>query len=171
MKWMVAMCALVMTGGFAQAEVASGDSTAGGTASSEQQPPSDLLPRVDELPAQPAVARDRIGVAWPAHAGRVYRYHRSRGRAAFSSRRALHRRHHFAGGHRGGRYARRARFERAGFAHHRYHQHQAWSHRSLAHRHRHRRHLVFSPYGPYMAPAAFYGPPVPYYGPAYADPF
>lgn len=162
MKWMVAMCALVVTGGLVQAQVASGDSPPGGITSSEQQPPSDLLPKVDELPPQPAVARGRTGMASIARAGRVSRHRRSRGYYySAGSRRSGH--HHY-------RYVRHARFERGHFAHYRYHPHPARYRHSLAHRHRHRRHFVLSPYGPYMVPAAFYGPPGPYYGPPY-DPF
>jgi hypothetical protein len=167
MKWIAAVCALVVTGGLVQAQLASSDSPPGGSASSEQQPPSDLLPGVTELPQEPAVERGRTGMASTARAGHASRYRRSRRHAAFSSRHALHRRfarqhhrryYHFAGG-------RRSRF-----AHYRYHHRHPASYRhSLAHRHRHRRHLVLSPYdAPYIVPASFYGPPGPYYGPPYA---
>lgn len=165
MKWMVAMCALVVTGGLVQAQVASNDSPPNGNASSEQQPPSDLLPGVTELPQEPAVERGRTGMASIARAGRASRYRRSRRHAAFSSRRTLHHRlarryyhrhYHFAGG------------RRAHFAHYRYHRHPASYRHSFAHRHRHRRHLVLSPYEPYIVPASFYGPPGPYDGPPYA---
>jgi hypothetical protein len=179
MKWMVAMCALVVTGGLVQAQLASSDSPPSGTTSSEQQPPFDLLPGVDELSPQSAVPRDGTGMTSTARAGRLSRYRRFHGHAALSSRHALHHRfarhhygrHHLAAGRRAGQYVRHARFERGHhLAHYRYHRHPAWSRRSLAHRHRHRHHLVLSPYGPYGVPAAFYGPPGPYYGPPY-DPF
>jgi hypothetical protein len=166
MTWMVAMCALVVTGGLVQAQVASNDSPPGGSPSSEQQPPSDLLPGVTELPQEPAVERGRTGMASTTRAGHASRYGRSRRHAAFSSRHTLHRRlarryyyrrhYHFAGGRQGH------------FAHYRYYRHPAPYRHRLAHRHRHRRHLVLSPYGPYMVPASFYGPPGPYYGPPYA---
>ena len=54
MKWMAALCTLVVTGGLAQLEVTPDDSAAGAAVASEQQPPSDLLPRIDELPALPS---------------------------------------------------------------------------------------------------------------------
>lgn len=173
MKWMVAMCALVVTSGLVRAQVASNDSTPSGTTSSEQQPPSDLLPGVDELSPESAVPGDRAGMTSAARAGRLSRYRRFHGHAAFSSRFARHHhgRHHLAAGRRGGHYVRHARFERGHhFAHHHYHRQLTWSRRSLAHRHRRRRHLVLSPYGPYGVPAAFYGPPGPYYGP-YGPPY
>ena len=156
-KWM-AMCALVVTSALVQAQVASSDAPSGGPVSSEQQPPSELLPGVDELPPQPAVAKDSTGMAPTARAGHLSRYHRSHGH------------HHLAERWRGGHYVRHARFAQSRLVRYHHHRHPGWSRHSLAHRHRHRRHLVLDPYGPYTVPAAFYGPPGPYYGPPY-DPF
>lgn len=160
MRWMVAMCALVVTGGLVQAQVASSDSPPGGSPSSEQQPPSDLLPRVSELPSQPAVVRGRTGLASTTRAGYASRYRRSHHHVAFASSRYA--RHHDRRHYRlaGGRYGH--------FVHYRHHRYSARYGHSLAHGHRHRHHFVSSPYDPYMVPDAFYGPPGPYYWPPYA---
>jgi hypothetical protein len=173
MRWMAAACALVVTSGLARAQA-----TAGGPDSAappERQTPPGLLPRVDELPAIPPVAGNPAGVSSSRSRRGSFQHGQPRARFTSSSghgRRSRvarsHSRHHGFRAHRA-LVSRTARHRGVRSKKEHYARHSRLQHRRLTHRHRRRHHLALSPY--YDAPAAFYGPPPPYMGPVYADPF
>ncbi|MBV9490130.1 MAG: hypothetical protein JO069_10460 [Verrucomicrobia bacterium] len=165
MKWMAALCVMAVASSFAQSEPVRSDSESPGrttAAAEEKDGPSELLPRVDELPTN--AVTDRTTAAVPRQRGerdavrtrqahwarRSSRYHRSYAHASLSWRVGRHHRTH----HSSERYSftRPVRPRR----------------RALAHRHRHR-HFVSAPY--YDAPVIYYGPFEPYAVPAYFEPF